>query len=43
VLTRPGLKTLNAFATGNDPDQRTPSGLWPSDHGGKVVKLQLKK
>jgi endonuclease/exonuclease/phosphatase family metal-dependent hydrolase len=43
VLTRPGLKTLKAFATGNDPDQRTPSGLWPSDHGGKVVKLQLKK
>ncbi|MGH2963600.1 MAG: endonuclease/exonuclease/phosphatase family protein [Solirubrobacterales bacterium] len=43
VLTKPGLKTLKAFATGNDPDQRTPSGLWPSDHGGKVSKLQLKK
>jgi Endonuclease/Exonuclease/phosphatase family len=43
VLTNPGLKTVNAFATGNDPDQRTPSGLYPSDHGGKVVKLKLKK
>ena len=43
VLTKRGLKTLKAFATGNDPAQRTPSGLYPSDHGGKVVKLQLKK
>jgi len=43
VLTKPGLKTKKAFATGNDPAQRTPSGLYPSDHGGKVSKLQLKK
>jgi endonuclease/exonuclease/phosphatase family metal-dependent hydrolase len=43
VLTKPGLKTRKAFATGNDPDQRTASGLYPSDHGGKVSRLQLKK
>jgi hypothetical protein len=43
VLTKRGLKTKKAFATGNDPGERTPSGLWPSDHGGKVSKLQLKK
>lgn len=43
VLTKRGLKTIKAFATGNDPAERTPSGLWPSDHGGKVSKLQLKK
>jgi endonuclease/exonuclease/phosphatase family metal-dependent hydrolase len=43
VLTKPGLKTKTAFATGNDPAERTPSGLWPSDHGGKVSRLQLKK
>ena len=34
---------MNAFVTGNDPDERTPSGLYPSDHGGRVVKLKLKK
>jgi endonuclease/exonuclease/phosphatase family metal-dependent hydrolase len=42
VLTNPGLKTKKAFVTGNDVSQR-PSDLWPSDHGGKVTRLQLKK
>lgn len=41
VLTKPGLKTKRAFVTGNDPSQRTPSGLWPSDHGGVVSTLQF--
>jgi endonuclease/exonuclease/phosphatase family metal-dependent hydrolase len=43
VLTKPGLETTNAFVTGNDPAERTPSGLWPSDHGGVVSTLELKK
>ena len=43
VMTKPGLKTLRAYVTGNDPDERTPSGLWPSDHGGVVSTLQLRK
>ena len=43
VLTKPGLVTRNAFVTGNDPAERTPSGLWPSDHGGVVSTLELKK
>jgi endonuclease/exonuclease/phosphatase family metal-dependent hydrolase len=43
VLTKPGLKTKKAFVTGNDASERTPSGLWPSDHGGVVSRLQLKK
>jgi hypothetical protein len=43
VLTEPGLKTRKAFVTGNDPAERTQSGLWPSDHGGKVSRVQLKK
>ncbi len=43
VLTKPGLQTKNAFVTGNDPAERTPSGLWPSDHGGVVSTLELKK
>ena len=41
VLTKPGLETKNAFVTGNDPAERTPSGLWPSDHGGVVSTLEL--
>jgi endonuclease/exonuclease/phosphatase family metal-dependent hydrolase len=43
VLTKPGLETRNAFVTGNDPAERTPSGLWPSDHGGVVSTVELKK
>jgi endonuclease/exonuclease/phosphatase family metal-dependent hydrolase len=43
VLTKPGLETKNAFVTGNDPAERTPSGLWPSDHGGVVSRVELKK
>jgi Endonuclease/Exonuclease/phosphatase family len=42
VLTKPGLQARNAFVTGNDPAERTPSGLWPSDHAGVVSTLQLK-
>jgi endonuclease/exonuclease/phosphatase family metal-dependent hydrolase len=43
VLTKPGLKTHKAYVTGNDPSQRTPSGLWPSDHGGVVSTLNMQK
>ena len=43
VLTKPGLKTKKAFVTGGDPAEMTPSGIWPSDHGGVVSRLQLKK
>ena len=42
VLTKPGLKTRRAYVTGNDPAQRTASGLWPSDHGGLVSRLRLR-
>jgi endonuclease/exonuclease/phosphatase family metal-dependent hydrolase len=43
VLTKPGLRTKEAFITGDDVSERTPSGLWPSDHGGVVSRLVLKK
>ena len=43
ILTRPGLKTRRAYVTGHDAGERTPSGLWPSDHGGVVSRLQLRK
>jgi Endonuclease/Exonuclease/phosphatase family len=43
VLTKPPLTTKEAYITGNDASERTPSGLWPSDHGGVVSRLELKK
>jgi hypothetical protein len=43
VLTKPGLRTVRAFVTGDDADQRTASGLWPSDHGGVVSRLRLRR
>jgi Endonuclease/Exonuclease/phosphatase family len=42
VLTKPGLKTVRARVTGNDAGERTPSGLWPSDHGGVISRLRLR-
>ena len=41
ILTKPGAKTLDSFVTGTDPGERTPSGLWGSDHGGVVSTLGL--
>ena len=43
VLVKPNAKLINSFVTGDDASERTPSGLWPSDHGGVVSKLKLKK
>jgi Endonuclease/Exonuclease/phosphatase family len=43
VLTKPALRTHRAYVTGNDPSERTPSGLWPSDHGGVVSTLEIPK
>jgi endonuclease/exonuclease/phosphatase family protein len=42
VLTKPGLRKVRAFVTGHDKSQRTPSGIWPSDHGGVVSTLRLR-
>lgn len=36
-------KLRKSYVTGNDPSEITPSGLWPSDHGGVVSKLKLRK
>jgi endonuclease/exonuclease/phosphatase family metal-dependent hydrolase len=43
VLTKPGLTTTRASVTGRDAGERTPSGLWPSDHGGVVSTIRLKR
>ncbi len=43
VLTKPGLRKRRAFVTGDDRGERTPAGLWPSDHGGVVSRLLLRR
>jgi endonuclease/exonuclease/phosphatase family metal-dependent hydrolase len=42
VLSKPGLKKIRAVVTGNKKSERTPSGLWPSDHGGVISTLRLR-
>jgi endonuclease/exonuclease/phosphatase family metal-dependent hydrolase len=41
ILVKPTMRTLSNRIVGNDPRNRTRSGLWPSDHGGHVAKLRL--
>jgi endonuclease/exonuclease/phosphatase family metal-dependent hydrolase len=41
VLTRGGFGTAAADVVGEESADRTPSGLWPSDHAGVVATLQL--
>lgn len=42
VLFRHGpFQATDAQVVGADPSDRTPSGLWPSDHAGVVAKLRL--
>ncbi len=43
VLTKPGLTTTRASVTGRDAGERTPSGLWPSDHGGVISQIRLRR
>jgi len=40
VLTRPGVEVFRSMIVGIDQDNRTPSGLWPSDHAGVVATLR---
>ena len=41
VLTRGALETVSAEVLGDAAADRTPSGLWPSDHAGVVATLRL--
>jgi hypothetical protein len=42
VLVRRGpFRVGGAQLVGANPEDRTPSGLWPSDHAGVVVQLRL--
>ena len=41
VLTRGPFHVGRASLVGDDAADRLPSGLWPSDHAGVVVTLEL--
>ena len=41
IMYRGDIKALKSRLTGNDPDNRTPGGLWGSDHIGYVAQLGL--
>jgi Endonuclease/Exonuclease/phosphatase family len=41
VLAR-GVTPVRVEVVGDEPDDRTPSSLWPSDHAGVVAKLRLR-
>lgn len=41
VLFRNGFEPVRAERVGEEPGDRTPSGLWPSDHAGVVAALRL--
>jgi endonuclease/exonuclease/phosphatase family metal-dependent hydrolase len=41
VLTSEGFRTLSAQVLGDETRDKTPSGLWPSNHAGVVAKLNL--
>jgi endonuclease/exonuclease/phosphatase family metal-dependent hydrolase len=41
VLFRGGLGVADISLVGNTPADRTPSGLWPSDHAGVVATLRI--
>ncbi len=43
VLARGGLEPVSAEVVGDELADRTPSGLWPSDHAGVVARLRLSK
>lgn len=41
VLTRGRIEALSGDVVGENPADRTSSGLWPSDHAGVVTRLRL--
>jgi hypothetical protein len=41
VLTRGGIRASSTNRVGHELEDRTPSGLWPSDHVGVWAVLHL--
>jgi endonuclease/exonuclease/phosphatase family metal-dependent hydrolase len=42
VFAKGPIGVIAGWVVGGDPDNRTASGLWPSDHGGAVLALRLR-
>lgn len=42
VLAKPKVQIVTSKVVGNNPNIRTPGGLWPSDHAGVVSKVKLR-
>jgi endonuclease/exonuclease/phosphatase family metal-dependent hydrolase len=42
IFAKGNIRVLAGWVVGGDRANRTPSGLWPSDHGGAVVSLRLR-
>ena len=42
ILAKPKVSVAKSLIVGNNPNVRTPNGLWPSDHAGVVTKFRLK-
>jgi endonuclease/exonuclease/phosphatase family metal-dependent hydrolase len=41
ILTRGGLSAHHVELVGNQPEDRTPAGLWPSDHNGVAATIRF--
>jgi endonuclease/exonuclease/phosphatase family metal-dependent hydrolase len=42
ILLRGDVEVVSVDVVGDEPSDRTPFGLWPSDHAGVVAKLRLR-
>ena len=43
VFASSGWQPISAVVVGEEPDDKTASGLWPSDHAGVVATLRLER
>jgi endonuclease/exonuclease/phosphatase family metal-dependent hydrolase len=43
IMLRGRGQVLRARVVGDEPDERTVGGLWPSDHAGVVARLRLQR
>lgn len=42
ILSKPAVERRAGALVGDDASERTPTGLWPSDHGGQWATLKVK-
>ena len=43
VLLKGNIQVLDIRRVGEQPGDRTASGLWPSDHAGVIATLKIRK